>query len=215
MSPSRTASPETLDSILSEAVRIRLPRDLPVAALFSGGIDSTLIAHYARRTRPEAPGYFLGDEDAQKYYFGKRFDATSIIESKGAFQTQMDAVAAEKAAYERGLAEVRDSLKELAEKYTGDPTGFAVAVYGRHGHAGKITDEDLAWAEEAIARMEAKKASPLSDAPAPAPKRRVVQIIPQTQYTVMMAFCDDDTLFTYTTDGWKQLPPIPQPGDTP
>ena len=123
--------------------------------------------------------------------------------------------AAEKAAYERGLAEVRDSLKELAEKYTGDPTGFAVAVYGRHGHAGKITDEDLAWAEEAIARMEAKKASPLSDAPAPAPKRRVVQIIPQTQYALMMAFCDDDTLLVYTTDGWKQLPPIPQPGDTP
>jgi lipopolysaccharide export system ATP-binding protein len=30
----------------------------------------------------------LNDEKAQKHYFGKRFDATSIIESKGAFQTQ-------------------------------------------------------------------------------------------------------------------------------
>lgn len=30
----------------------------------------------------------LNDELAQKHYFGKRFDATSIIESKGAFQTQ-------------------------------------------------------------------------------------------------------------------------------
>jgi lipopolysaccharide export system ATP-binding protein len=29
----------------------------------------------------------LNDENAQKYYFGKRFDASSIIESKGAFQT--------------------------------------------------------------------------------------------------------------------------------
>lgn len=28
----------------------------------------------------------LSNEDAQKFYFGKRFDATSIIESKGAFQ---------------------------------------------------------------------------------------------------------------------------------
>ena len=33
----------------------------------------------------------LNNEDAQKYYFGKRFDATSIIESKGAFQTKQDA----------------------------------------------------------------------------------------------------------------------------
>lgn len=40
----------------------------------------------------------LNDENAQKYYFGKRFDAGSIIESKGAFQTQMDAAAANRAA---------------------------------------------------------------------------------------------------------------------
>jgi len=30
----------------------------------------------------------LSDEQAQQFYFGKRFDAGSIIESKGAFQTQ-------------------------------------------------------------------------------------------------------------------------------
>jgi lipopolysaccharide export system ATP-binding protein len=30
----------------------------------------------------------LSNEQAQQYYFGKRFDAGSIIESKGAFQTQ-------------------------------------------------------------------------------------------------------------------------------
>ena len=40
----------------------------------------------------------LGDENAQKYYFGKRFDASSIIESKGAFQSQIDAAAAAAAA---------------------------------------------------------------------------------------------------------------------
>jgi lipopolysaccharide export system ATP-binding protein len=32
----------------------------------------------------------LRDEKAQQYYFGKRFDADSIIESKGAFQTPTD-----------------------------------------------------------------------------------------------------------------------------
>ena len=34
----------------------------------------------------------LNNEDAQKYYFGKRFDANSIMESKGAFQSQQVAV---------------------------------------------------------------------------------------------------------------------------
>lgn len=32
----------------------------------------------------------LNNEDAQRFYFGKRFDATSIIESKGAFQNQTE-----------------------------------------------------------------------------------------------------------------------------
>src|SRR6202042_1233540 len=37
------ACPQQLDRILAEAVRIRMPPNLPVAALFSGGIDSTLV----------------------------------------------------------------------------------------------------------------------------------------------------------------------------
>ena len=57
--PSSTASsapsPQELDRILSEAVRIRVPLDLPVAALFSGGVDSTLVTHYARRFYPTLP----------------------------------------------------------------------------------------------------------------------------------------------------------------
>ena len=62
------ASPRDLDRILSEAVRIRIPPDLPVAALFSGGIDSTLVAHYARRFRPAMPGYIaVGSERARSH----------------------------------------------------------------------------------------------------------------------------------------------------
>ena len=36
----------------------------------------------------------LGHPDAQRYYFGKRFDAASIIESKGNFQNRGESAAA-------------------------------------------------------------------------------------------------------------------------
>lgn len=63
----------TLDGLLSAAVQSRLPRDLAVATMFSGGIDSTLVAHYARRFRPEAPGYFVGGKDAPDYRYAAAY----------------------------------------------------------------------------------------------------------------------------------------------
>jgi asparagine synthase (glutamine-hydrolysing) len=62
-----------LDGLLSDAVQSRLPAGLPVATMFSGGIDSTLIAHYARRFRPEAPGYFVGGENAPDYRYAAAY----------------------------------------------------------------------------------------------------------------------------------------------
>ena len=67
------ASPQKLDRILSEAVRVRMPSNFPVAALFSGGIDSTLVTHYARRFRPEMPGYIAVGCDAPDYVYAKRY----------------------------------------------------------------------------------------------------------------------------------------------
>ncbi len=70
---------ENLDRLLSEAVSRRLPPGLPAAILFSGGIDSTLIVHYARRFRPETPGYFLGDRGAPDYEYAARYaDQTGL-----------------------------------------------------------------------------------------------------------------------------------------
>ena len=77
-SPRRSASPETLDSLLAAAVERRIPPDLPFATFFSGGIDSTLIAHYARRFSPQAPGYFLGDARSPDFAFAASYaDATA------------------------------------------------------------------------------------------------------------------------------------------
>ena len=67
------ASPQELDRVLAEAVRIRVPFDLPVAALFSGGIDSTLVMHYARRVRPDIPGYIAVGSGSPDYLFAKHY----------------------------------------------------------------------------------------------------------------------------------------------
>src|SRR6201987_3973707 len=69
------SDPKVLDRILSEAVRLRLPPDLPAATLFSGGIDSTLIWHYTRQLRPEAPGYFVGNTDAPDFRYAADYAA--------------------------------------------------------------------------------------------------------------------------------------------
>ncbi len=67
------SAPRELDAILCEAVRSRLPEGLPVAALFSGGIDSTLMMHYARRFRPGIPGYFIGGPDAPDHAYARAY----------------------------------------------------------------------------------------------------------------------------------------------
>ncbi len=64
-----------LDRVLSQAVHRRLPPGLPAAILFSGGIDSTLVAHYARQVRPEAPGYFVGNTRAPDFRYAADYAA--------------------------------------------------------------------------------------------------------------------------------------------
>jgi asparagine synthase (glutamine-hydrolysing) len=75
--PERDA--KTLDALLTAAVHARLPPSLPCALLYSGGIDSTLVAHYARQIRPDAPGYFLGDDRAPDYRYAALYaEATGL-----------------------------------------------------------------------------------------------------------------------------------------
>lgn len=69
-----------LDRLLADAVRLRLPADLPVATKLSGGIDSTLVAHYARMHRPDAPGYFLGTEHAPDFRYVEDYARLSGID---------------------------------------------------------------------------------------------------------------------------------------
>ena len=89
-------SAHALDALLGAAVRSRIPPDLPFALMVSGGIDSTLIAHYARQVRPETPGYFLGSPDAPDYPYVARYAEKSGIDlrhvSIDAFETDTSAM---------------------------------------------------------------------------------------------------------------------------
>jgi asparagine synthase (glutamine-hydrolysing) len=77
--PKRAHDPKALDALLAAAVHRRLPPGLPVAAMFSGGIDSTLVVHYARQLRPATPGYFLGGPTAPDYAYAARYaDASGL-----------------------------------------------------------------------------------------------------------------------------------------
>jgi asparagine synthase (glutamine-hydrolysing) len=77
---SEAPAPATLDRLLAQAVEVRLPPGLPVATMFSGGIDSTLLAHYVRRFRPEAPGYFVGDAAAPDYPYAAAYAEQSGLD---------------------------------------------------------------------------------------------------------------------------------------
>src|SRR6185312_9282485 len=130
------ASAEALDYILSEAVRTRLPPGLPVAILFSGGIDSTLVAHYARQFRPEAPGYFVGSVNAPDFRYAADYAAQTgfdlrIVpfdpESDAVFD-QIDRVVAVTESFEPNL--VRGAVCSLMAAERMHDDGFRVGLCG-------------------------------------------------------------------------------------
>jgi asparagine synthase (glutamine-hydrolysing) len=125
-----------LDRLLSDAVCRRLPPGLPVATLFSGGIDSTLVAHYARQFRPEAPGYFVGGETAPDFRYAALYAEKSGFdlrlvpfdpESEEVFSL-IDEVVAFTESFEPNL--VRGAVCSLAVAERMHRDGFRVALCG-------------------------------------------------------------------------------------
>ncbi|HEB87579.1 MAG TPA: hypothetical protein ENI68_11280 [Gammaproteobacteria bacterium] len=54
-----------LRALISSAVRKRVQTDLPVAVLFSGGIDSSIILYEATQHHPDVTAFVIGREDAE------------------------------------------------------------------------------------------------------------------------------------------------------
>lgn len=66
--PTSAESIEQFESLLSDSVRLRLRSDVPIGVLTSGGVDSTLIAHYARLhsgTQTEIQAFTYSSEDGE------------------------------------------------------------------------------------------------------------------------------------------------------
>jgi asparagine synthase (glutamine-hydrolysing) len=128
--------PTALDLILSDAIRMRLPPGLPAAVLFSGGIDSTLVAHYARQHRPDTPGYFVGNTSAPDFRYAAEYAAATgfdlrIVPFAPASDAVFDAIGeviATCESFEPNL--VRGAVCSLmaAERMRAD--GFRVALCG-------------------------------------------------------------------------------------
>lgn len=127
---------KALDRILAEAVHMRVPPDLPVATLFSGGIDSTLVAHYARQVRPEMPGYFLGNTSAPDFRYAADYAAQTgfdlrIVpfdaESDSVF-AQIDEAVAVSESFEPNL--IRGAVCSLTAAERMHADGFRVALCG-------------------------------------------------------------------------------------
>ena len=129
-------SPPEIDRILSEAVCRRIPPGLPVAGLFSGGIDSTLVMHYGRQFAPAMPGYVVVGDDSPDHAFAKLYaDETGfdlrevhVDSAPGAILQQIEAAVGVVEAFEPAI--IRHAIYNAAAAKRMHRDGFRVALCG-------------------------------------------------------------------------------------
>ena len=128
--PIQAGSVRTLDRLLAEAVHKRIPDDLPVAMMFSGGIDSTLVAHYTRQLRPSVPGLFVGGVDAPDYRYAAEYAELTGFDLR---VVQFDPESDEAFAQIDRVIEVTEFRAELAAGRRGAFAGQAAEQMHRDG----------------------------------------------------------------------------------
>ncbi len=68
---------------MEDAVRKQVATDLPVAVIFSGGLDSTIILHLAEKFHSDVTAFSIGTQDSEDLEFARRFcrerDITHVV----------------------------------------------------------------------------------------------------------------------------------------
>ncbi len=59
--------------LLEAAVKRQVATDLPIAVIFSGGLDSTIILHLAMKYHPDVTAFSLGTSDSEDLDYARRF----------------------------------------------------------------------------------------------------------------------------------------------
>ena len=60
-------------TLLESAVKKQVDTDLPIAVIFSGGLDSTVILHLANKFHEHVTAFSIGTEESEDLTFAKRF----------------------------------------------------------------------------------------------------------------------------------------------
>jgi asparagine synthase (glutamine-hydrolysing) len=130
------SDPKVLDALLNAAVAATIPDAMPFALFFSGGIDSTLVAHYAQMGGRSVPSYLIGGEGSPDYAYAAAYaDRTGLDLRLAPFDFEgeavlgdLDEVIAATEGFDPGL--VRPSLcyQALARRARRD--GFKVVLTG-------------------------------------------------------------------------------------
>jgi asparagine synthase (glutamine-hydrolysing) len=61
--------------VIEEAVRSQVRTDLPLAVVFSGGLDSTIMLHLARKHHPDVTAFSIGTAGSSDLEFARRYCA--------------------------------------------------------------------------------------------------------------------------------------------
>lgn len=64
---------EQCKMLLEAAVKRQVATDLPIAVIFSGGLDSTIILHLAMKYHSDVTAFSLGTDDSEDLEFARRF----------------------------------------------------------------------------------------------------------------------------------------------
>lgn len=129
-------SAQELDGILSEAVGRRIPAGLPLAVLFSGGIDSTLVVHYARKIDPALRGYIVAGGASPDLAFARQyadqtgFELREVSADLGAtaLLAQIETVVGVVEAFEPAI--IRHAVYNYAAAKRMHEDGYRVALCG-------------------------------------------------------------------------------------